>query len=256
METSTVMLLKKVKMGLYVKYNTYMIYDDFRNNGTLSHRHTLNHGVLLSKDKSQFSSQFHQSRLMNWFFPRDEIKKIHISESILGGCAYFIGDIIIDNQADVFVFVASKIVWFSNWQTVEMNRFLILKNWKFLWNLKFHKTYLKMKFKPLYSIIWIIAHPVSFTITISKIVKTMPGHTISKTSNIDSLLATEIDCVACDVGLGNYCRQDCRLHRRLRLFVLVGSIVTVISPIIVAIVIVVIGTNIGSIIILIFGIAT
>ena len=82
-----------------------MIYNDFGNDCRLSHRYTLNHGVLLSEDKSDFLNW-----LMGCLFPRDEIKKIYVSESILGGCAHFIFDIIIDNQTDVFIFVTTKII--------------------------------------------------------------------------------------------------------------------------------------------------
>ena len=82
-----------------------MINDDFGNNGRLSHWYTVHHSILLSEDKSEFLNW-----LMDCLLPRDEIKKIRISESILGGCAHFMVDVVIDNQTDVFVLVASNIV--------------------------------------------------------------------------------------------------------------------------------------------------
>ena len=110
-----------------------------------------------------------------------------------------------------------------------------------------------MEFESLHSIIRIIAHPVSVTNAISNIVKS-PSRTISETSHRDSLLTTKINCVACDVGLFNYCRQNCRLHCRLWLLVVASTIVTVIIAIVGAISAVI--AAISSIIILIIGAAT
>ena len=160
--------------------------------------------------------------LMDCLLPRDEIKKIRISESILGGCAHFIVDVVIDNQTDVFVLVASNIVWFPNRQTVE-------KNWILEKHLLFHLNRWKL---PENGIRVSSQHhsnhcSVSFTNAISNIVKS-PSRTISETSDTDSLLTTEINCVACDVGLFNYCRRNCRLHCRLWLLLVASTIVTVI----------------------------
>ena len=89
----------------------------------------------------------------------------------------------------------------------------------------------------------------------------MTGYTISETFNNDILLATKIDCVACDSGLGNYSRQNCghhcrRLNRCRSLIRVVGTIVNVISPVIGVFIGVVISTNVSSIIILVPGAAT
>ena len=110
-----------------------------------------------------------------------------------------------------------------------------------------------MEFESLHSIIRIIAHPVSFTNAISNIVKS-PGGTISETSHRDSLLVAEIDCVACDISLFNYCRQNCRLHCRLWLLVVASTIVTVSIAIVGAISAVI--AAISSIIILFISAAT
>ena len=58
-----------------------------------------------SEDESKLAD-----RLMHGFLPRDKIEQVGVNESKLGCCTHFAGNVIIDNKANIFIFVTAKIV--------------------------------------------------------------------------------------------------------------------------------------------------